>query len=78
MVVYYSSHLQCNQEGHHFITSGLLTLKSSVLREVSVCPRGPKTVFVPPCKIILGGPDYKYYQQIFSFYLFKFNILAQQ
>ena len=33
----------------------LLNLKSSILREVSVCP-GPQSSLVPPCKISLGGP----------------------
>ena len=37
----------------------LLDLKSSVLKEVSAFPPGPQSNLVPPCKISLGGPDFK-------------------
>jgi len=35
---------------------GYFQLKSSILREVSACPRTESSL-VPPCKISLGGPE---------------------
>ena len=56
MVGYHHSHLQCNQEGHHFITNGFIGPQIlNFERSLSLSP-GPQRCFVPPCKISLGGP----------------------
>ena len=47
MVVYRHSHLQCNQEGHHFITSGFIGLQI-----LSLSP-GPQSSLA---KILLEAP----------------------
>jgi len=56
MVVYHHSHLQCNQEGHHFITSGFIgpqILKFEISLSLSL---GSQSSLVPTCKTSLGGP----------------------
>jgi hypothetical protein len=59
MVVYRHSHLQCNQEGHYFITNGFIDPQIlNFERSLSLSP-GPQSSLVPPCKISLGGPEYE-------------------
>ena len=55
MVVYHHSHLQCNQEGHNFLTSGFIG-PQSLNFERSLSPSsGPQNSLVVPCKISLWG-----------------------
>ena len=44
MVVYHHSHLQCNQEGHHFITGGFIGPQILNFERSLSLSRGPKAV----------------------------------
>ena len=55
MVVYHHSHLQCNQEGHNFLTSGFIALQSLNFERSLSPSSGPQSSLVVPCKISLGG-----------------------
>ena len=56
IVVYHHSHLQCNQEGHNFITSGFIGPQILNFDRSLSLSLGPQSSLVPPCKISLGGP----------------------